>query len=145
MYTIDASVWINASGKKEPGYRDSQRLLHALAFNAVAMVLPTLLLAEIAGSLSRRGTPLKRINTTIERLITPPNFVFVPLDMTLASKAVDISIKYKLKGPDAVYAAVAQQHNCTLITLDQEQLTRLTGVLPTLTPAQALANLPPAS
>jgi hypothetical protein len=37
-----------------------------------------------------------------------------------------------------VYAAVAQQHGATLVTLDRQQLERLPAVLHVLSPADAL-------
>jgi predicted nucleic acid-binding protein len=59
----------------------------------------------------------------------------------LAQQAATIAAQSGLRGADAVYAAVAVQMGCTLITLDQEQLTRLTNVVVTQTPAIALATL----
>jgi len=46
-----------------------------------------------------------------------------------------------LRGADAVYAAVAQQAGCTLISLDHEHLTRLGSIVIFRTPAALLAEL----
>jgi hypothetical protein len=48
-----------------------------------------------------------------------------------------------LRGADAVYAAVAQQAGCTLISLDHEHLTRLGSIVVVRTPAAALTDLVP--
>jgi hypothetical protein len=45
-----------------------------------------------------------------------------------------------ISGADAIYAAVAVQSGCTLISLDNEHLTWLVGIVPVLTPATVLAN-----
>jgi len=47
----------------------------------------------------------------------------------------------QLRGADSVYAAVALEYGCDLVSLDREHLTRLVSVVPTVTPADALARL----
>jgi len=63
------------------------------------------------------------------------------VDDLLARLAVALAAQHGLRGADAVYAAVAAHAGCTLVTLDQEQLNRLAGAVPTRTPAAALAEL----
>ncbi len=65
------------------------------------------------------------------------------LDGNLARASADSATRNRLRGADAVYAAVAVQFGCDLVSLDGEHLTRLAGVVRTLTPAAALATLPP--
>jgi hypothetical protein len=48
-----------------------------------------------------------------------------------------------LRGADAVYAAVAPQAGCTLISLDHEHLTRLGSIVMVRTPAAVLTELVP--
>jgi predicted nucleic acid-binding protein len=54
-----------------------------------------------------------------------------------------LAARHGLRGADAIYAAVAVQSGCTLISLDNEHLTRLVGIVSVLTPATALANQTP--
>jgi len=56
----------------------------------------------------------------------------------MAQQAADIAAQYRLRGVDAVYAAVALRFGCPLVTLDDEQRQRLAKVIPTRTPAGAL-------
>jgi predicted nucleic acid-binding protein len=74
-----------------------------------------------------------------------PNVTVTVLDAALASRAVSLAAQHGLRGADAVYAAVAAQAGSTLVTLDSEQLTRLSGVIVTQTPSAALAGLVPPS
>ena len=52
-----------------------------------------------------------------------------------------LALAHRLRGADAVYAAVAQQFATTLISRDREHLTHLVGIIPVLHPATALAAL----
>ena len=53
-----------------------------------------------------------------------PNVVFVPIDRELADEASRIAAEYRLRGCDAIYAAVAYMFNAKLITLDKQQSER---------------------
>ncbi|MYD74769.1 MAG: type II toxin-antitoxin system VapC family toxin [Chloroflexi bacterium] len=52
-----------------------------------------------------------------------------------------MAAQHGLRGADAVYAAVAKQAASTLITLDNEHLTRLTDIITTCIPAAVLDGL----
>jgi predicted nucleic acid-binding protein len=69
-----------------------------------------------------------------------PHLVLVPLDATLAGQAADVAAQYRLRGSDAVYAAVALRFGSTLVTLDREQRERVTGVVVTRYLAEALTE-----
>ena len=71
-----------------------------------------------------------------------PNINLVPLTEQRAQAAVQIAFLCRLRGADAVYAAVAQEYGTTLITWDQELLTRGANAVPTLTPTDWLAANP---
>jgi predicted nucleic acid-binding protein len=48
----------------------------------------------------------------------------VPLDQTLALRAAEIAIENRLRGADAVYAAVAEDFDAVLVSWDEEMLER---------------------
>jgi predicted nucleic acid-binding protein len=70
-----------------------------------------------------------------------PNQTLVPLDEDLADRAVALAATARLRGADAVYAAVAQQYGTTLITLDRQQLDRLPPLVSTARPAEVLSEM----
>jgi predicted nucleic acid-binding protein len=58
MYTVDASVWVNAFDQREPGHRVSRQFLDLLRDQALPIIVPNLVLVEVAGAISRtRRTP----------------------------------------------------------------------------------------
>ena len=70
-----------------------------------------------------------------------PGRHWIPLDDDLAEQAARLAAKRRLWGADAVYAAVARCYGTTLVTRDRQQLQRLPGAVPTLTPTEAPAQL----
>jgi predicted nucleic acid-binding protein len=76
--------------------------------------------------------------TTLGRL---PNVTMVALDEALGYQTRALAAQYDLRGADAVYAAVAQQAGCTLISFHNEHLTRLGNIVIVCTPAALLAEL----
>jgi predicted nucleic acid-binding protein len=53
MYTIDASVWVNGFDHREPGHGTSRQLLELLRVQGLPIIEPMLVLAEVAGAISR--------------------------------------------------------------------------------------------
>ncbi len=123
-FVIDASVFLNAFNPTETGSQVSKEMLARLQVQAVPLIAPTLLLPEVAAALSRL-----------------PNLVLVSLDQMLAQQALDIAALYRLRGNDAVYAAVAQRFACHLVALDHQQHDRLAVLLKTHYPEELLPTL----
>jgi predicted nucleic acid-binding protein len=69
-----------------------------------------------------------------------PNHRWVLLDFELANEAAEIGANHRLRGADAVYAAVARRHKATLVTLDRQQLERLPPLLEVRTPGEVLST-----
>ena len=102
--------------------------------------MPTLLLPEVAAAVSRGREDeelARQFAATLSRL---PHLVLVPLDTALAQQAAGVAAQYRLRGSDAVYAAVALRFGSTLVTLDREQRERVAEALPARYPAEALAE-----
>jgi predicted nucleic acid-binding protein len=140
-YTIDASVFLSAFNPDELEHAVSQRLLAHLQAQAIPAIVPTLLLAETAGAIGRGRGDALLARQFVTTLVDLPHLVLVALDHTLAQVAADLAAEHRLRGSDAVYAAVALRFGTTLVTLDREQYERLAPVLTTRYPAEACADL----
>jgi predicted nucleic acid-binding protein len=139
-YTVDASVFLNAFNPYEAGHEASHRLLAGLQEQAVPIIVPTLLLPEVAAAVSRGREDESLAREFAAALNRLPHVVWVPLDITLAQQATDVAAQFRLRGSDAVYAAVALRFGTTLITLDGQQRERVGKVLTARSPAEALAE-----
>jgi predicted nucleic acid-binding protein len=128
--TVDASVFVNAFSPTESGSDKSVAYLNRLTDKGTPVIVPILLLPEIAASIARKQGDTELAYQLVEHLRSLANLTFVPLEENLAELSVETAVKYKLRGSDAVYAAVALRFGTQLVTLDREQLERLEGVLP---------------
>ncbi len=122
--TLDASLLIRASTRDEPGCGDCERALLLLGERKIPLVMPTLILVEMAAALGRRGAGRSTVSRVLERVRTLPASVFLPLDESLAEDAAALALEYKLRGADAVYVATARRAGAILLTVDEEQLSR---------------------
>jgi predicted nucleic acid-binding protein len=133
---MDASVFVNAFSPTEEGSDKSWSYIKILKQAGTTIIVPALILTEIAASISRKqgnaelGMQLAREAREI------PNLVLVAVDEPLAEQAVEIAARYRLRGSDAVYAAVSLRFGTELVTLDREQLSRLDGVVPVREPTR---------
>jgi len=139
-YTLDASVFVNAFNPYEPGHEESHRLLVRMQEAAVPIIVPTLLIPEVAAAVARGRDDTDLAHRFATRLRKLPHLILRPLDEMLALQAADIAAQHRLRGSDAVYAAVALRFGSTLVTLDREQRERVASVIRAQLPAEALTD-----
>ena len=140
-YTIDASIFLNAFNQAEAGHSESLELLRRLQAKNYPIIVPTLLLPEVSAAIRRgRGDAAlaQQFATALSRL---PHLVLIPLDTSLAFLACEVSAQHRLRGADAVYAAVALRFASDLITLDREQHDLLAGLLVAHYPKELLEKV----
>lgn len=140
MYTINTSVFINTVEPHEPDHAASRQLLGILRARQLPVIVPTLVVVEVAGRVSRLRDAIRAQRLT-ELLLRLRMVSFIALDDALARQATSLAAAHRLRGADSVYAAVARQFTTTLVSRDREHLTRLAGIIPVLHPAAALAAL----
>ena len=127
--TIDASVWISALRPREEGSQASLAWLEKIRQAEEPILSPTLLLPEIAAVLARAGEKRGDVLRVVERVRQLPHQLLIPLDETTALTAAQLAERCKLRGADAVYAAVAFRFGSVLVSRDREQLERLRGTV----------------
>lgn len=141
IYTVDASVFLNAFNPYEPGHENSHLLLALLQERATPIAVPTLLLPEVAAAVGRGRQDADLAREFSATLAHLPHLILIPLDAVLAQQAADVAAQYRLRGSDAVYVAVALRFGSIMITLDREQQERVSDVLTIRYPAEALKEL----
>lgn len=135
-------MWVNGFDQRESGHEQSRQLLQRLGQATDPIFVPNLVLVEVAGAISRTRQNPQHAQTFVSTMRRLPNVTMVQLDSALADQASTLAAKHGLRGADAIYAAVALEYGCTLISLDNEHLTRLVNVVTVQSPVQALQNLP---
>jgi len=137
-FTIDASVFVNAFHAHEPGHAESAAFLAALYERDDPIIVPTLLLAEIASAVARFTDNTDVALGYLDVLTTLPNVALMSLSRALAKQAATIAARQRVRGADAVYLSVAQRYATTMVSCDAEQLTRGSRIVVCKTPEQAL-------
>jgi len=141
MYTIDASVHVNALNPYEANSVASQALLTVLHDQQIPLFNPTLLVVEVAAAIVRNTGNAEQALALSTALLGLSHQTLIPLDDALTDRAAALAVAARLRGADPVYAAVAQAYGTTLVTLEIQQLERLSPVLRTIRPGDALAEL----
>lgn len=145
MYTLDANIFVRDASPGDSEHETCHALMAQLYQRNTTIVVPFLVLAEIAGALSRSIRDPIRARLEVDLLRDLRHIQFVPLDAAVTQEAAEIAADRALRGADALYVAVARRYGCALVTLDREQRERAAPVVRTLTPAEALAELDPDS
>jgi predicted nucleic acid-binding protein len=127
--TIDASVFVSAFTPTEPAHSASKAVMTGIREQSIPIIVPVLFLPEISAALSRGQGKPELGKAFVQELKGFANTTFVDVDETVADLAVEIAADHRLRGSDAIYAAVALRFGTELITLDKEQLERLPKVL----------------
>jgi len=134
--TIDASVFVSAFTPTEPAHQASRTFMMNIREQSIPIIVPVLVLPEISAALSRGQGKPELGKAFVQELKSFPNTTFISVDETVANLAVEVAANNRLRGSDAVYAAVALRFGTELITLDREQLERLPDVLSVRSPSK---------
>ena len=137
-YTVDASVFVNAFRPHEPGHAESLEFLTAIHEAGDALIVPTLVLTEIAAALARANDNSEEAIDYAEALGQLSNVTLVPLSLSMARRAAEAAASFRLRGADAIYVEVARRYGTILISRDEEQLGRGGKAVVCQTPAEAL-------
>jgi len=132
--TVDASVFVNAFIPTEEGSDQSLAFIIELRNRQIPLIQPTLFFPELIASVARKKNNAVLALALAEDIRKSTNLTLIPLDENLADFASEVAANHRLRGSDAVYAAVALRFGTELITLDKEQLERLPNVLPVKAP-----------
>lgn len=120
---FDASVIVSGALADEARSELSRFSIELAIARGVTLVFPTIAITEVAAALARRGADAAASESVLHILAKHVDVEFVTVDRALAASAAKLATKAKLRGYDAVYAAVADARRAPLVTWDNELLT----------------------
>ncbi|MGH2533251.1 MAG: type II toxin-antitoxin system VapC family toxin [Thermomicrobiales bacterium] len=135
MIVIDASVWVSYLVSHDVHHRASVDWIDRGLESDGSFLAPVLLLAEVAGAVTRRtNDPLlgQQARAMFRAL---PALTLVILDELLGDQTADLAVRLRLRGADATYVAVAVQFGIPLVSWDGEHLSRAAAAVPVFTPS----------
>jgi predicted nucleic acid-binding protein len=93
------------------------------------IVAPVVLLAEVAGAISRRTGRPRLANHAVDALLALPGLRLVALDSRLGTAASRLAAELGLRGTDALYVAVAHHLRLALVSWHDERRERARRVV----------------
>jgi predicted nucleic acid-binding protein len=139
-YTVDASVFVNAFNPNEDGHAQSLAFLAELQESADPVIVPVLLLPEVASAVARATDDSTGALEYASATAALPHLTLIPLSPTMARQAAELAAAHRLRGADAVYVAVARRYGTSLVSRDEEQRRRGSAAVTCQTPEDALAS-----
>lgn len=139
-YTVDASVFVNAFNPNEDGHVESLAILAAIQEHGDPLIVPTLLLPEVASAVARASDDSTGAVQYANAIAALPHLTIVALTSTMARQAAELAAAHRLRGADSIYVAVARRYGTTLVTRDEEQRGRASTVITCQTPEAALRD-----
>ena len=137
-YTIDASVFVNAFNPHEKGHAESLQILASIQERGDPIIVPALLVPEIASAVARASGDGTGALQYADATAAVPHLTLMTLTPAMARQAAELAATHRLRGADAVYLAVARRYGTTMVSRDDEQRTRGSGVATCQTPEEAL-------
>ena len=132
--TVDASVFVAASRTEEVHY--SRQFLQQARAQSSALFCPMLVLPECAAAIAGPTGDSRLAEELVSLVETFPGLRLVPLDLSLAHRAVQVAREYRLRGADSVYVSVAELFGAALIAWDAEMLECGSDAVRTMTPLE---------
>ena len=121
---VDASLWVARLVPQDAFHADVRAWMDARLREGTAFLAPALLLAEVAGAISRRTDDALLSSQAVEHLERLPSLRLVEMDRGLLQEAARLAAELGLRGADSVYVAVASRLDLHLATLDADQRAR---------------------
>jgi len=138
-YSVDASVFVNAFNPHETGHAASLRVLTAIQERGDPIIVPALLLTEVASAVARANDDSAGAMDYVDAIAGLPSVTLVTLTPAVARQAAELAATHRLRGADAVYVAVSLRYGTVLVTRDGEQRKRGASAVTCQTPEEALA------
>jgi predicted nucleic acid-binding protein len=132
---VDASVVVSHLVPYDAHHETSRRWLMRHVAAGGLVIVPALLLSEVAGAIARRTGRPRLARRAIDAVLRLPALRLLVIDDTLARAAAALAGRLRIRGADAVYVAVAAELGMPLVTWDVDQRDRAASVVDVVVPA----------
>jgi len=135
--TLDSSVIVAFLNKRDTLFNDTERFIQGVPIGKYDVVIPTIVVCEVANVLSRNATPMA-VSGVMSYLEA---FHWVSLDREETLSLTSHFSKYKLKTSDAIVAGTALRYRATLISWDEKLLRESRKHFTSFTPTEFLKKI----
>lgn len=121
---VDASVWVRAIMPHEDHHESSKRFLRSAIRRGVMIHASVLVPIEVGASIMRRTHDYARARQVVRDMLAMPLMILYPVDTPLMLRSIRLAFTCKLRGADAIYVALADALQMSLVSWDGEHLQR---------------------
>jgi predicted nucleic acid-binding protein len=138
VIVVDTSVLIGSLLATDAHYEESSAWGRFWFIRSYDAHFPMLILPELAGVLTRGGTPPQRVANAVAAIVERPTLHLHDQDLTNSLLAARVATATGLKGADAVFVALAAWLDLPLVSWDRQQRERGEAFCRTMTPVEAM-------
>lgn len=124
FFVLDASLWVARLVPQDEFHETVKAWMAGQRAADMQFVSPSLLLAEVAGAVSRRTGSVALARKAVKELETLPGLRLVEMNNALLLEAASLAADLGLRGADSVYVATAKRLGVPLVTFDVDQRER---------------------
>ncbi len=120
MVIVDASAAFKWFEPSEQDHSKALQLWDLHIQNKSKIAVPDLILYELANAWLTKGSiKLGQVKINLQ-VLEEASLEIIPVNFILISKATQFSKKYNVTVYDSIYAVLAEEKNCILITADEK-------------------------
>ena len=124
FFVLDASVWVARLVPQDEFHEAVKSWMAEQRTAEIQFVSPSLLLAEVAGAISRRTGSAVLGHKAARELEALQGLRLVEMNKVLLLEAATLAADLGLRGADSVYVATAKRLGVPLVTFDVDQRER---------------------
>lgn len=124
FFVLDASVWVARLVPQDEFHEAVKSWMAEQRTAEIQFVSPSLLLAEVAGAISRRTGSAALGHKAVRELESLQGLRLVEMNNVLLLEAASLAADLGLRGADSVYVATAKRLGVPLVTFDVDQRER---------------------
>jgi predicted nucleic acid-binding protein len=143
VYVVDASVWVSHFLSNDEHHLPSREWLTRIGRRRIGVAAPLILLAEVAGAISRRTADSVLAREYICRLEALPYTRLFRLDLDAGRRAATVAADLRVSGADAMYVSLGVELGMHLVTWDGQQRERARALMLVSTPRELLDQMLP--
>jgi predicted nucleic acid-binding protein len=125
--TIDSSVLVASLLKQEKEHSRAFEVWGEVLTGKAVAIMPSIVLVEVVAAVRRRTGDKDLALKTKEELLSVKTVNFTIVDPETALEACNVAVETGLKGMDSIVVQTAKEYGTSLVTLDNEMISKATG------------------
>jgi predicted nucleic acid-binding protein len=127
--TIDSSIIVASLLAQEKEHSRAFRVWGEILTGKAMAIMPYIVLVEVVAAVRRRTGDKELALKVKKELLSLDTVNFTIVDPEAALEASDIAIQTGMRGMDAIVVQTVKEYSTSLVTLDNEIISKATGIV----------------